>query len=149
MRAFFSFTAALALCLPLLVFSPRSAAQEVASTPGNASTQAEFNAKSWLELVDKGDYPASWGQAASAFKAAVTQATWESAVRGVRAPLGAMKSRVLKSAQPRSSLPGAPDGEYVVLQFETQFEHKSSVVETVTPMKDKDGLWRVSGYFVR
>jgi hypothetical protein len=46
-------------------------------------------------------------------------------------------------------LPGAPDGEYVVIQYESSFEHKQAAVETVTPMLDKDGTWRVSGYFIR
>lgn len=46
-------------------------------------------------------------------------------------------------------LPGAPDGEYVVIQYESSFEHKQSAVETVTPMLDKDGKWRVSGYYIK
>ena len=48
-----------------------------------------------------------------------------------------------------TELPGAPDGEYVVFQFDTQFERKRAAVETVTPMCDPDGSWRVSGYFIR
>jgi hypothetical protein len=46
-------------------------------------------------------------------------------------------------------LPGAPDGKYVVIQFDAVFENKPSAVETVTPMLDPDGVWRVSGYFIR
>jgi hypothetical protein len=45
-------------------------------------------------------------------------------------------------------LPGAPEGEYVVIQYETQFEHKAGAIETVTPLREKDGSWRVSGYFI-
>jgi hypothetical protein len=37
--------------------------------------------------------------------------------------------------------------EYVVIQYETQFEHHTAT-ETVTPMLDKDGAWKVSGYFI-
>jgi hypothetical protein len=48
-----------------------------------------------------------------------------------------------------SASPWAPDGSYVVLQFETRFEHKAAAVETVTSMLDRDGVWRVAGYFVR
>jgi len=29
------------------------------------------------------------------------------------------------------------------------FANKKAAVETVTPMKDTDGQWRVSGYFIR
>ncbi len=42
-----------------------------------------------------------------------------------------------------------PDGEYVVVQLETSFANKKAAVETVTPMLEKDGRWRVSGYFIR
>jgi hypothetical protein len=37
------------------------------------------------------------------------------------------------------TLPGAPDGEYVVFQFNTSFEQKSAAVETVTAIREKDG----------
>jgi len=37
----------------------------------------------------------------------------------------------------------------VVIQYESSFEHKQSAVETITPTLDKDGKWRVSGYFIK
>jgi hypothetical protein len=46
-------------------------------------------------------------------------------------------------------LQGAPDGKYVTIRYETVFENKASAVETITPMLDPDGIWRVSGYFIR
>ena len=73
----------------------------------------------------------------------------ETTVRGVRNPLGKLKLRTLKSATYRTSLPGAPDGQYVVIQYQSSFENKRSALEIVTPMLDKDGVWRVSGYQVR
>ena len=91
----------------------------------------------------------SWDEAASLFKAAVTKADWEKALRNVRAPLGALKARKVKSATFTRTIPGGPDGEYVVIQFESQFENKAAAIETVTPMRDKDGAWRVSGYYVK
>ena len=115
----------------------------------NAVAQAQVAAKSWLALTDAARYGQSWEDAASFFKGAVTKADWEKAVKGVRSPLGAMKARKVKSATFTRSLPGAPDGEYVVIQFETKFENKAFAIETVTPMHDKDGTWRVSGYFVK
>ena len=39
------------------------------------------------------------------------------------------------------------DREHVVIQFQTQFEYKASVIETITIMKDDDGIWRVGGYY--
>jgi hypothetical protein len=110
---------------------------------------AQQSAQSWLALVDGGKYGLSWSEAAQLFKQAVTQSQWESAVRGVREPLGKLQSRKVQSAEYRRSLPGAPDGEYVVIQYATSFENKKSAIETVTPMKDRDGVWRVSGYYIK
>ena len=70
-------------------------------------------------------------------------------MKTVRVPLGKLLSRKVKSAAYHTSLPGAPDGRYVVIQFETSFENKQSAIETVTPMADPDGQWRVSGYYIR
>jgi hypothetical protein len=113
------------------------------------NAKAEAAAGQWLALTDSAAYAASWEHAAGLFKAAISKANWESAMQSVRAPLGAVKSRKLKSAQFTRSLPGAPDGEYVVVQFETQFENKASALETVTPLKEGGGTWRVSGYYIK
>ena len=106
-------------------------------------------AEKWLALVDDGKYPESWTAAAAYFKNAVTASAWEQAVKAVRGPLGKLLSRKVKNAAYHTSLPGAPDGRYVVIQFETSFENKQSAVETVTPMADPDGQWRVSGYYIK
>ncbi len=110
---------------------------------------AQQSAEAWLALTDSGTYGESWQQSASLFKAVVTQSQWDTAMRASREPLGKVVSRKLLSAAYTHSLPGAPDGEYVVIQYETRFEHKQSAVEIITPVLDKDGKWRVSGYFIK
>jgi hypothetical protein len=110
---------------------------------------AERAALDWLALTDRGDAAASWAAAASLFRAAVSPEQWKQALGLAREPLGAVVSRQLATAKSATELPGAPDGEYVVFQFTTSFEKKRSATETVTPMRDRDGEWRVSGYFVR
>jgi hypothetical protein len=106
-------------------------------------------ATAWLALTDGGKYAESWDAAAALFKAAITKADWEKTVRAARSPLGALKSRTLKSATFARSLPGAPAGEYVVIQFDAKFENQAAAIETITPMREKDGSWRVSGYYIR
>ena len=115
---------------------------------GDAEEKAEAAALAWLELVDSEQWTETWSQASALFQGAVGQQQWAQQLRSVRGPLGKVESRNLKSANHMTSLPGAPDGDYVVIQFDTVFEHKASAVETVTPMLD-GGEWRVSGYFVR
>ena len=114
--------------------------QEQAAT--TAATQ-------WLQLTDAGDYAASWQEAAPLFKNSITRERWTQALGAARTPLGKVISRKLISARYATSLPGVPDGEYVVIQFETVFANKASAVETVTPTLTKDGAWRVCGYYIR
>jgi len=130
---------ALAAVIAALAFACDTAAEKA----------AQQSAQTWLALIDAGRYGQSWSEAAELFKQAVTQSQWENAVKTVRGPLGRLQSRNLKSASYKRSLPGAPDGEYVVIQYATSFESKNSAIETITPMKDKDGIWRVSGYYIK
>jgi hypothetical protein len=103
----------------------------------------------WLSLVDKGSYAESWKTAASGFRKAVPQEKWEALVSAARTPFGKIKQRSLGSATRAKSLPGAPDGEYVVFDYSSSFEQKSAANERVTTVKDTDGVWRVVGYFVK
>ena len=106
-------------------------------------------AENWLALIDTGEVAESWNQAARLFKSVVPLEQWQAAVAAAQVPLGKPVSRRLKSKQYAEELPGAPDGRYFVLEYETSFEHKKQGTETITPMLDKDGEWRVSGYYVK
>jgi hypothetical protein len=106
-------------------------------------------AEKWLALIDNGKYSESWKEAANYFRNAVAREQWEQSLKAVRKPLGDVILRTVKSKTYQTSLPGAPDGQYVVIQFETLFEKKDHAIETVTPMIDTDGKWRVSGYYIK
>lgn len=132
----FSFAMLLSLCVP-------------AQAQGKPEQLAQQSAESWLALTDSGKSAESWDEAAPIFKAAVTQEQWKKALAASRDPFGKLLSRKLTSATYTTTLPGAPDGEYVVLKYASSFEHKQSAIETVTPMLDKNGKWRVSGYYIK
>jgi hypothetical protein len=138
-------TRLLALIMVAVLFSNLSA---FADEKGDKAAASE-SAKQWLALVDAGNYAASWDAASSLFKNHVSKEDWAKMVSAVRTPLGKVVSRKLKSADYTTSVPGGPDGQYVVIQYDSSFENKKSATETVTPMLDKDGRWRVSGYFIK
>lgn len=125
---------------------PQTATSQATQRPEEL---AQKSAEAWLALTDGGKYSESWDEAAQYFKNAVTKERWLEAMRTTRAPLGNVQTRKLQSATYTRTLPGAPDGEYVVIKYDTSFERKKSAVETITPMLDKDGKWRVSGYFIK
>lgn len=106
-------------------------------------------AEKWLAMIDNEKYAESWKEAAELFRNAVQPQQWEQSIQAVRKPMGKLISRKVKTKAYKTSLHSAPDGEYVVIQFETSFENKKVAVETVTPMMDKDGIWRVSGYYIK
>jgi len=110
---------------------------------------AKKAAQSWLALVDRGNYGPSWQEASSFFQSKVSKADWEKALKQVRAPLGAAGGRTLLGAQYQTDLPNVPKVEYVIIQYRTEMAGGGPVVETVTPMLDKDGKWHVSGYYVK
>lgn len=110
---------------------------------------AEAAAGSWLKLADQSEFEDTWLQASSLFQGAISQMDWQRALGAARTPLKELVSRNRVSAEFYETLPGAPDGEYVVLTFNSSFTKKSAAVETVTVMKDEDGSWRVSGYFIK
>ncbi len=115
----------------------------------HTETKAIQAALSWLTLIDAGNYSESWNQAAAIFRGSVTEADWEKSMNTFRNPLGSLISRKPLSAIKYSQMPGAPDGQYVVMQFQTSFANKASAIETVTFSFEKDGQWRCSGYFIK
>jgi hypothetical protein len=128
---------------------PCSLGAQQATAADSAVATAQVAARSWLTLVDHVRYGESWDSAATTFRNAVTKPVWEKAVLQARGPLEPFGTRKLLNAEFRRHLPNAPPGEYVVLQYETKVGGNRTVVETVTPMRESDGRWRVSGYFVR
>ena len=113
------------------------------------TTPAMQVADSWLLYVDSGRYAESWEDSAAYFREAVPQKQWETSLAQVRQPLGATIARKVRSATYTRNLPGAPEGEYVVIQYDTRFENRPQSVETVTPMREKNGAWKVAGYHIR
>ena len=124
---------------PLLAADPQEAAEH----------DGQQAAESWLALVDAAKYGDSWSSSAVIFQKAVTQEKWRRAAQAQRQPLGRVKTRKFKTATYSTSLPGAPDGEYVVTQYETEFEQRASAIEKVTSLREADGRWRVAGYYVK
>ncbi len=114
-----------------------------------AKTDAAKAGLDWLAVVDAGDYGAGWDAAASVMQDGIPKDQFSQQVGAARGPFGAVKSRSFASAEYKTTLDGAPDGEYVILTFETVFENKAAAVETVTPTVDWDGAWKVSGYYVK
>lgn len=133
--------------IPALLALAAAPAAMLAATEPTALAKAA--AKGWLKKIDSSSYRASWQTAAALFKAAISAEAWQQTAQTARAPLGEIRSRTESAAAFTKSLPGAPDGQYVVIQFNSKFEKKANATETVTVAQDQDGVWRVAGYFIQ
>ena len=131
---------------PLVLFAAEDLKQ---NTQGKPEELAVASAEQWLKIIDTDNFDKGWVYASEYLKNAVTKDFFKQSLQGVRSPLGSMKNRVLDSAQYTTSLPGSPDGEYVVIQFKTGFENKEYAVETLISKKEKDDQWKVAGYYIK
>lgn len=110
---------------------------------------AEKAGTGWLNLVDNEKYPEAWQEFSTFFKERMNLEKWKEQIQSARSIFGKFGNRKLKAATPAKTLPGAPDGDYVVLQYDTSFEKKKSALETVTLTLEKDGKWKVVGYYIK
>jgi len=115
--------------------APAKPSQVTAVTP-----TPDDRAREWLVLVDDKNYPQSWSQAAKAFQGRQKADVWAKDADTLRAPLGAVASRGLKSID-------LTRNNVAVIRYDTAFARKAAAVETVT-LAFENGSWAVSDYSV-
>ena len=127
------------LLIPAFIFSQNK----------KENKKAQTAATNWLVQIDNGEYLESWDNAAQYFQNQILQDRWSAALKASRGPLGNSTSRNINSSEFRSELPGAPDGNYYILTYNSSFENKASAIETITLTKGIDGKWRAVGYYIK
>jgi hypothetical protein len=121
-----------------------AAADEVLDT-----SDAMASAHEWLALVDQGRGREAYAASAEAFRKGIEPLKWEVTVDSVRSALGSVVARKLRNATYTRTVPGAPEGEYFLVYFDTRFDRKALATELVTVEREKDGNWRVAGYWIK
>ena len=127
------------LLIPAFIFSQNK----------KENKKAQMAATNWLVQIDKGEYLESWDNAAQYFQNQILQDRGSAALKASRGPLGNSTSRNINSSEFKSELPGAPDGNYYILTYNSSFENKASAIETITLTKGIDGKWRAVGYYIK
>ena len=74
----------------------------------------------WMKSWDAGRYEQSWNEASTFFKGDITKSDSKRVYENLRLPLGGVKERKIKSWE----FNNAPDGSYIDIVFESQFEKK-------------------------
>ena len=133
----------------LLLFACNQTDKQVSQTQADAEQAAVQIAEMWLALMDEGKFEESWDESSSMFKNSVTKEQWVETMKINRPQFGKVLQRDVKTKSYETNISGKPDLEHVVIQFQTKFEHKAKGIETITPAKDRDGVWRVWGYYIK
>jgi len=106
-------------------------------------------AEDFMALVDAGDYQAARQNASTLLQEKVAVEVWHRQIGVMRDRVGPLKERKQDKASFSTYASDAPDGEYVTLEYLSDFEKKSQALETVNLMREEDGRWRVVGYFIK
>ena len=114
-----------------------------------AERAATQDATAWLALVDGGQLEQSWDAAAPFLQERASRRQWMESGNAMRAALGKRMSRKQISIMETDTVPSAPRGRYVVVEYRSKFAGRPVAFESVTEMLCNDGKWRVAGYVVR
>ena len=140
--------------VPGRLYSPRrspaqAGAPQPADDPHVAEEQAaERQALGFLGYLDQGRYADSYAYTGMLIRAQLDRDTFSAQIEKARAGTGALQSRELIDASYATTVPGAPEGQYVVLHYHASFANRQDAVETVTLAFAK-GYWRVDGYYIK
>jgi hypothetical protein len=122
---------------------------EPAADPHLAEEQAaERQALGFLGYLDHGRYADSYAYTGMLIRAQLDRDAFAKQLEKARAGTGALVSRELIDASYTTTVPGAPDGQYVVLHYRTSFANRQEAEETLTLSLAK-GYWRVDGYYIK
>jgi len=130
-----------------LVVAPRSLPAQSNEEAVEAATEA---AQEWLALFDAEKYEATWSEASTFFQSKIGKEQWVMRIEQTktRQPvLDSLRSRSRVAARYTTSLPNAPDGEYVVVQYRATYAEEE-FIETMTLTKEEED-WRVAGYVTK
>ena len=112
----------------------------------NDDVRAAAVARSWLELMDAGQYGQAWTAAAPYLQRAVSAEQWSESMSRNRAPLGKMQSREIRSSKATIC---ALNNPCIVVEYTASFEKEPAAIETTTLIPNADGKWKVAGYYIK
>ena len=103
-------------------------------------------AEKWLALLDEAKYPDARKQASKHSRPQISADEWHAQLKDMREAAGSLKSRNFTSAKASKTHPGAPDGDYMILEYATAFDKKSKAAEVV--VLSREGGWKIAGYSI-
>jgi hypothetical protein len=109
---------------------------------------AQRQAMGFLGYLDDGRFADSYAYTGMLLRAQADRELFSSQIQKARAGTGALQARELIDAAYNTSVEGAPEGQYVILHYHSNFANRQDTVETITLALAK-GYWRVDGYYIK
>jgi hypothetical protein len=145
MPRLFGAPAALVFVAALLLAAPAPA--QTSEAHAAAKRKAQGAAASWLALVDRDAFAASWDSAAALLQKRIKRDRWVQQAQRLRDTVRALSARTRTLTQFRDSLQQAPSpGPFVLLKYRSTFE--GGRFEELLLTVRQDTTWRVTGYQV-
>ena len=136
----------LLLCGLILAAGGRSAAQSLQASPdADLVKSALGSSQNWLAEIDSGKYDESYNEGCLAFHNKVSRDQWDTILKALRPPLGAVVSRKVASYVYKPDGYEGLEGECFVIRYNTSFSKVPTNLELVV-LKKEDGQWRGAGY---
>jgi hypothetical protein len=128
--------------------APPSGAQQAEDPHAADEVAAERQALGFLGYLDQGRFADSYAYTGMLIRTQLDRDAFSTQIQKTRVGTGALQSRELIDAGYTTTVPGAPDGQYVILHYHASFANRQDAVETVTLAFAK-GYWRVAGYYIK
>ncbi len=142
--------ASLAVLITGLAQTPLIAMQGPPQADPHAAEElaAQRQAMGFLGYLDDGRFADSYAYTGMLLRARADRESFTSQIQKARAGTGALQARELIDAAYSTSVEGAPEGQYVILHYHSNFANRQDTVETITLALAK-GYWRVDGYYIK
>jgi hypothetical protein len=139
-------TVLMALGPACLTYSAR--AQVAQSSPGTEEQAAQRQALGYLGYLDQGRFADSYAYTGLLMRNQLDPQTYAAKIENMRSGVGALQGRQLIDANLVNSVPGAPEGQYIVVHYHANYLNLNDAVDTITLAFQK-GYWRVIGYYIK
>lgn len=129
-------------CIFIILYPLYSEKPETEKVEQAVPVAAEF-----LQMIDSGQYAESWRSSASLMQEKITEKDWAEKLAKARERTGDVINRERESATYSTKAQDSPEGEYIMLIYDSKFDKAGELSEYVTVMRDGE-LWKVAGYFL-
>ncbi len=121
----------------------------LSETPdADKAERARAAAAVFLDRVDAEEYGDSWDLLADLAQEKISREKWTEQLAEARERSGTLVEREQEDASFSTEAKDSPEGEYILLSYDSRFEKAADVTEYVTVMLTDQG-WKVAGYFMQ